>query len=69
MRSYLHNAVCVLLVICSKHQPDDDDDDGDPTGSKHVAVWVIYEVAFGDYLFTPYFTGYVNLVFSKWSQV
>ena len=68
MRSYCHNAICVMLVICSKSRPDDggddddDDDDADndddsdnPIGSKHVAVRIIYKFVFNDYLFTPYF--------------
>ena len=44
------NAICILLLICSKIQPDDD-----PIGSKHVAVWILYNAVFGGYLFNPYF--------------
>jgi len=35
--------------MCSKSQPDNS------IGFKHVAVWILYEVVFDDYLFTPYF--------------
>ena len=70
MRSYCHNAVCVLLLVCSKSQPDDDGDgDDNPIGSKHVGVWKIHKVVFDDCLFAPYFAGYVNLEVTKWGQV
>jgi hypothetical protein len=42
-------AMCILTLICSKRQPVDD-----PIVSKHVAVWILYEVVFDGYLFTPY---------------
>jgi len=29
--------------------------DYDTIGSKHVAVWTLYKVVFGDYLFDSYF--------------
>ena len=50
MRPYIHNAISILLLICSKSQPDDD-----PIELKHTAVWILYKVVFKGYLFTPYF--------------
>jgi len=46
----LHNAIRILLLICSKSPPDDD-----PKGSKHLAIRMLYKVLFYDYLFIPYF--------------
>jgi len=51
VRSYSHNAICILLLICSKSQPSDDS-----IGSKNVAVPILYKVVFDDYLSAPYFT-------------
>ena len=32
-RSYIHKAICILLLLCSKSHPRDN-----PAGSNHVAV-------------------------------
>jgi hypothetical protein len=50
VRSYFHNAICVILLTCSKCQAD-----GNPMGSKDVAVWTLLKVVFGGYLFIPCF--------------
>ena len=50
MTSYFHNAICILLLICSKSHTDDD-----PRELKHVAVWILYKVVFDGYLLFPYF--------------
>jgi len=44
VRSHFHTATCVLLTMCSKSQTDND-----PIGTKHVALWIIYSVAFDGY--------------------
>jgi len=46
VRSYFHNAICILLLVCSESQPDDD-----CMGLKHVAVWILYKVVFDGSLF------------------
>jgi hypothetical protein len=51
---------CVLLVMCSKSQPDDD-----PMGSKHVAVWILYIAVFDDYLLIPTLKFIVTQVVKK----
>jgi hypothetical protein len=49
VRNYCHSAIwSILLLICSKSQPDD------PIGSKNVAVWILCEVVLYDDLSTPY---------------
>lgn len=50
VRSHFHTAICVLLVICSKCQPDDD-----AIGTKHVTLWIIYSVVFDGYFVYPLF--------------
>ena len=47
------NAICILLLICSKNQPGDDF-----MGSKHVAIRIYYKVVFDGYclFFTSLFT-------------
>jgi len=49
VRSYFHNAICILLLTCSKSQPH-----ADPTGSRHVAVWILYTIVLDAYLFVSY---------------
>lgn len=49
MRSYFHNAVCILLLVCSESQPDDD-----PMGLKHVAISILYKVVCDGSLFIPH---------------
>ena len=50
MRYYCQIAICrILLLICSRSQPDDD-----PIGSKHVVVRILYKVVFDGYFPTPY---------------
>jgi len=46
----IHIAVCKLLLICSKLQPDDDSIE-----SKHVVVWITHKVVFYGYSFISYF--------------
>ena len=50
MRTYFHNAICILLLICSKIQPDNDS-----IVSKHVAVWILYKDVFDGHLLILYF--------------
>ena len=50
MRSYFHNTICTLLLICSKSQTH-----GDPTVSKYVAVWILDKIVLDAYLFVSYF--------------
>jgi len=55
---------CVLLVMCSKSQPDDD-----PMGSKHVAVRILYIVVFDGYLSIPTFKFIVTQVVKKLRRI
>jgi len=49
-----------IISTCSKSQPDDD-----PTGSKHVAVWILYKDLFHGYLFTPLRSNYSVTAFAS----
>jgi hypothetical protein len=50
IKSSLDITICILILICSKGQPDDELVD-----SKYVAVWIPYKVVFYGHLVIPYF--------------